>query len=60
MAWGKCCGECIYCEYSPSWDKHLGKDGDYSSATGSPDYYCHYHEKWLGNAGGCCSNFREN
>ena len=58
MSCGKCCANCVYAEYSPSWDKHLGKRGEYS-CNGESDWYCTYWDKWLGTGAGSCGQFKE-
>lgn len=49
----ECCANCIYCQYSPREDKHIGKSGDM-------DFYCTYHQEWLGGwTGGRCRDYVE-
>ena len=53
------CANCRYAEYSPSYDRHIGKNGDYSGSNTESDWYCSYHGEWLHTASGCCRDYEE-
>lgn len=59
MAWGYSCADCRYCTYSPSYDTHIGKNGELDRSKGESDWYCERYGKWLHTTSGYCNQFEE-